>query len=71
MFLSHESMVDLVALLNELVDPRGKILIPGIYDSVDPLTEEERQLYEPIDFDLLKLNNFDFIIQYILHFNVI
>lgn len=43
-------MVDLVALLNELVDGRGKILVPGIYDSVKELTEEERKLYEPIDF---------------------
>ena len=51
----HESMVDLVSLLNELVDnkgknqlfyfiflklkskiKKGKILIPGIYDSVKP-----------------------------------
>lgn len=47
---SHESMVDLVALLNELVDAKGKILIPGIYDTVQPLTEEELKVYEPIDF---------------------
>jgi len=46
----HESMVDLVALLNELVDAKGKILIPGIYDSVLPLTEEEEKLYENIEF---------------------
>ena len=43
-------MVDLVALLNELVDAKGKILIPGIYDSVLPLTEEEEKLYENIEF---------------------
>lgn len=43
-------MVDLVAILNELVDGKGKILIPGIYDSVKPLTDEERKLYEHIDF---------------------
>lgn len=49
-FDSHESMVDLVALLNELVDSKGKILIPGIYDSVQPETEDENKLYEPIDF---------------------
>ena len=47
-------MVDLVALLNELVDEKGKILIPGVYDSVKPLTEEERKLYEPIDFSQVK-----------------
>lgn len=43
-------MVDLVAMLNELVDSKGKILIPGIYDTVEPLTEEEKKIYEPIDF---------------------
>jgi nonspecific dipeptidase len=47
-------MVDLVSLLNELVDAKGKILIPGIYDAVTPLTDEERTLYEPIDFDLVR-----------------
>jgi nonspecific dipeptidase len=46
----HESMVDLVALLNELVDSKGKILVPGIMDTVAGLTDEERKLYESIDF---------------------
>jgi nonspecific dipeptidase len=46
----HESMVDLVYLLNQLVDAKGKILIPGINDSVTPLTDEEKALYDPIDF---------------------
>ena len=46
----HESMVDLVALLNELVDSKGKILVPGVYDSVKELTDEEKKLYETIDF---------------------
>lgn len=35
-----------------LVDNRGKIMVPGIYDSVAPLTDEEQQLYENIEFDL-------------------
>ena len=60
---SPESMVDLVYLLNELVDSSGKILVPGVYDSVKPLTDEEKKLYEQIDFSqvgvfLLKLNYF-------------
>lgn len=46
----HESMVDLVALLNSLVDGKGKIQVPGIYDSVKPLTTEEEKLYETIEF---------------------
>ncbi len=44
-------MVDLVSLLGSLVDSKGKILVPGIYDSVTPLTPEEEKLYEKIDFD--------------------
>ena len=44
-------MADLMYLLNGLVDPNGKILVPGVYDSVKPLTEEEKNLYDAIDFD--------------------
>jgi hypothetical protein len=44
-------MIDLVSLLNELVDSKGKILIPGIYDDVACLTDEERKTYESIDFE--------------------
>lgn len=35
-----------------LVDKRGKILVPGMYDDVAPLTDAETKLYEKIDFDL-------------------
>lgn len=48
----HEAMGDLIALMNSLVDAKGKILIPGIYDTVSELTEEEKALYDPIDFDM-------------------
>lgn len=34
------------------MDKKGKIMIPGMYDSVASVTEEERNLYEKIDFDL-------------------
>lgn len=34
------------------MDSTGRIQIPGIYDSVAALTEEERKLYESIEFDL-------------------
>ncbi|KAG1714147.1 Cytosolic non-specific dipeptidase [Nymphon striatum] len=47
----HEAMTDLISLMGTLVDNRGKILIPGIMDSVVPTTDEELQLYEKIDFD--------------------
>ena len=50
-------MVDLVAMMNTLVDAKGKILVPGIYDSVRDLTPEERKLYEPIDFCQVKISS--------------
>uniref|UniRef100_A0A8C4THX0 Cytosolic non-specific dipeptidase n=1 Tax=Erpetoichthys calabaricus TaxID=27687 RepID=A0A8C4THX0_ERPCA len=48
----HEAMTDLIALMDSLLDKKGKILVPGIYESVAPLTDEEKKLYEKIDFDL-------------------
>ncbi|XP_061304903.1 beta-Ala-His dipeptidase [Pezoporus flaviventris] len=53
----HEPLMDLIALLDSLVDHTGHIQIPGIYDSVASLTEEERQLYESIEFDLEEHKN--------------
>lgn len=34
------------------MDKKGKILIPGISEAVAPVTEEELELYDKIDFDL-------------------
>jgi len=47
-----ECMVDLVTLLSKLVDNKGKILIPGIYDDVAPLHITEHDMYSNIDFNL-------------------
>ncbi|KAL5006917.1 hypothetical protein ScPMuIL_015723 [Solemya velum] len=47
----HEAMADLIDVMSKLVDNKGKILIPGIYDSVAAVTEEECKLYDPISFD--------------------
>jgi nonspecific dipeptidase len=47
----HEPMIDLTRLLAKIVDSNGNILIPGISENVRKLTEEEKQLYGPIDFD--------------------
>ncbi|CAG2211020.1 CNDP2 [Mytilus edulis] len=51
----HEAMTDLTAILGSLVDVNGKILIPGIYDTVAPVTDDERKSYGPIDFDLVSV----------------
>ncbi|KAF6302774.1 carnosine dipeptidase 1 [Rhinolophus ferrumequinum] len=53
----NEPMADLVALLGGLVDASGHILVPGIYDHVAPLTEEEQKMYEAIDLDLEEYRN--------------
>lgn len=48
----HEAMTDLVTLMGSLLDKRGRIQVPGMYDSVAAVTEEERKLYDNIEFDL-------------------
>ncbi|XP_038627236.1 beta-Ala-His dipeptidase isoform X3 [Tachyglossus aculeatus] len=53
----HEPMADLVSLLGSLLDSSGHILVPGIYDNVAPLSEEEKKFYEAIDFDLEEYKN--------------
>ena len=34
------------------MDKKGRIQVPGMYDNVAEVTEEEKQLYEKIEFDL-------------------
>lgn len=48
----QEAMTDLVQIMAKLVDRSGKILIPGISDNVDPVTDEERASYTKINFDM-------------------
>lgn len=45
-------MPDLLYILNQLVDIKGNILIPGINEGVEPLTQKEKELYEKIEFDI-------------------
>jgi Cys-Gly metallodipeptidase DUG1 len=52
-------MIDLCWVLSKLTDPKGKILIDGIENMVAKLTEEEKQLYEKIDFDMVGLGRRD------------
>jgi Cys-Gly metallodipeptidase DUG1 len=48
----HEPMTDLVNIMSRLVQPDGKILIPGIMDDVAPLTEDEEGKYNGLEFKL-------------------
>ncbi|CAB3402869.1 unnamed protein product [Caenorhabditis bovis] len=52
-----EAMTDLIWIMNQLVDINGKILIPGIEDLVAPLTKEEDETYENIDFCMETFKN--------------
>jgi len=53
----QEAMTDLVGIMSKLVDGKGKIQVPGIYDSVDPETQEERDSYKDISFSLDEYQN--------------
>ncbi|CAH2445843.1 Cys-Gly metallodipeptidase [Komagataella phaffii CBS 7435] len=52
----HEPMTDLIRVMSQLVDVKGKILIPGIDEMVAPVTETEEKLYDDIEFDVNELN---------------
>ncbi|KAI9275117.1 hypothetical protein EDC94DRAFT_8412 [Helicostylum pulchrum] len=43
-----EPLIDLIHVLGKLVDNNKKVLIPGFYDNVRPITEAEERLYDPI-----------------------
>ncbi|KHN77499.1 Cytosolic non-specific dipeptidase [Toxocara canis] len=47
----YEPMKDLCWMLSQLTDLDGKINIEGLSEMVRPLTDEERRLYDEIDFD--------------------
>uniref|UniRef100_A0A8C5EEM7 Cytosolic non-specific dipeptidase-like n=1 Tax=Gouania willdenowi TaxID=441366 RepID=A0A8C5EEM7_GOUWI len=52
-----EPMTDLIGILDTLIDPNGKILIPGIREAVAPLSDEEWKMYQDIQFDLENYKN--------------
>lgn len=45
-----------MALLTSLTDVKGKILVPGVNEAVAELTEEEKKLYDNIEFDPVSVN---------------
>ncbi|VDM74904.1 unnamed protein product [Strongylus vulgaris] len=51
-FIRPEAMTDLVWVMSQLLEQDGTIKVPGIYDTVAPLTDEEKSLYSKIDFDM-------------------
>lgn len=53
----HEPMTDLVHLMSKLVAPNGQILIPGITDTVAPVTDQELEIYKQINFNMTDIYN--------------
>ena len=49
---SHEAMSDVIALMGSLVDNKGRILVPHLYDAVEQLTLQESSAYDSNDFDM-------------------
>uniref|UniRef100_A0A674A969 Carnosine dipeptidase 1 n=1 Tax=Salmo trutta TaxID=8032 RepID=A0A674A969_SALTR len=47
-----EPMTDLIGILDTLISPSGKILIPGIREAVASLSDEEWKMYQDIEFDI-------------------
>lgn len=54
--LLDESLKDLVMLLAKLTGKNGHVEIPGFYDPILPLTDDEQALYDEITFALLQRN---------------
>ena len=46
----HEPMTDLVLLMSKLVDTKGNILVPGVDDMVAAALDDERAVYERLDY---------------------
>lgn len=45
-------MTDLSILLSKLVTPKGEILIPGLSELIAPLTPEEKDRYNALDYSV-------------------
>jgi len=50
-------MTDLVKVLATLVNPDGKIQVPGVYEMVPTVSEEEEALYTKLDFAMSTFND--------------
>ncbi|KAF2198426.1 glutathione degradosome [Delitschia confertaspora ATCC 74209] len=54
--LLDEPLKDLVMLLSKLTGKHGKVQLPGFYDPILPLTDDEKALYTEITETLLRSN---------------
>ncbi|KAJ8903492.1 hypothetical protein NDN08_004598 [Rhodosorus marinus] len=49
--VAREPMTDLIKVLSSLTDEKGNLDVPDLNAMVAPVSEEERRLYEDIEFD--------------------
>ena len=54
--LMDEALKDLVLLISRLSDPEGRILLPGFFETILPISEAEEKRYELISKTLLESN---------------
>ena len=52
-----EPMIDLTHLLASLVQSDGRVLVPGFYDDILPVSEEEQEIYSRVNFDMKELQS--------------
>ena len=50
-------MTDLIKVLSTLVQPDGKILVPGLAELVAPLADGELERYKKINFSIADIEN--------------
>ncbi len=48
----REPLIDLIYLMSRFVDLNGKVLIDRFYDKVNPITNDEKELYKNLEFSL-------------------
>lgn len=48
----HQPLDDLIYLISQLTDKEGNVLIPEFYDNVRILTEEEKEIYKNMEFNI-------------------
>ena len=62
-----EPMIELSHIFASLVDPKGKILVPGLLDEVDKVTETEKKIYEgTVKFMKVKSKSMNFRYRFLL-----
>ena len=56
-YMVNEPLSDLMSLITKLKGPRNRVMLPGFYDGILPLTEEEEARYDDIISVLLQHND--------------